>query len=359
MEQIVLTLKIVHVSKTLGAFSMKDISLEVGDSEYFVLLGPTGAGKTVLLEAIMGFHRPDKGKIVLNDLDVTDVPTEKRKIGYVPQNCPLFPHMNVFENVEFGLKMRQITVAKRKKSVNNMLRLVGLEQIAERMPHTLSGGEKQKVVLARVLVTKPKFVLLDEPLSSIDAKASRDLRNELKRINHELKLAVIHVTHDQIEAFSLGDRVAVMRNGEIVQIGRPSDVLSNPVDEFVARFLGYENVFQVKLMKYEKGISEVNVDNVGIRLAGKLDSGGATVAVRPEDIMIISEIPRVVEEWNIFEGEVKEYVNLGPIVEVTMDAGLVLKVFVDKRSFLESKLVVGKRTHVGFRIDSVKVVSMR
>jgi ABC-type Fe3+/spermidine/putrescine transport system ATPase subunit len=184
------------------------------------------------------------------------------------------------------------------------------------------------------------------------------LSEELKRINHELAIAFVHVTHDQIEAFSLGDRVAIMRKGELAQTGSPSEVLSNPADEFVARFLGYENVFHVRLMNCEKQISQVSVDGVGFRLAGRLESEGATVAVRPEDILIMAEAPLAAEEWNVFEGEVKRYVNLGPIVEVTVDVGFVLKVFVDKRSFLESNLVVGKRVHVGFEVAAVKVMSI-
>ncbi len=346
------------VSKTLGAFSLRDICLEIDESEYFVLLGPTGAGKTVLLEVIMGFHRPDKGRIVLNGRDVTDMLVEKRGIGYVPQSCPLFPHMNVFENVEFGLKMQRKAAVERQKTVDKMLETMGLEEIAERAPLTLSGGERQKVALARALVTEPEAVLLDEPLTAIDAETSRNLREELKRFNRELRIAIVHVTHDQIEAFSLADKIAIMRNGEILQLGQPTEVLSNPKDEFAARFLGYENVFNVKSVKHEGGVSEVNVQGVAIRLTGRLESREATVAVRPEDIVMSTEAPFVSNEWNVFEGEVKSYTDLGPVVEVAVDAGLVLKVLSDKRSFLESNLAAGKRVHVRFKTDSVKIVSI-
>jgi len=346
------------VSRRLGAFSLKDVSLEVSEGEYFVLLGPTGAGKTVLLEVIMGFHRPDKGKIFLNDRDITEVPTDKRVIGYVPQNCPLFPHMSVFENVEFGLKMQRVAPAERKKVVNKMLEVMSLDKMAEAMPLTLSGGERQKVVLARVLVTEPKVVLLDEPLTSIDAETSHSLRDELRRINREFKVAFLHVTHDQIEAFSLADKVAVMREGEIVQVGIPSEVLSNPADEFVARFLGYENVLRVRFVKYESGISEVSADGISIKVDGRLESNSATVAIRPEDIVMTMEAPTASGEWNFFEGTVEEYTNLGPVVEVTVDAGLVLKVFIDKRSFLEFNLSKGRHVHVGFKVNSVKIVSL-
>lgn len=354
-----LALKIDGVSKRLGEFTLEDVNLEIRDGEYFVLLGPTGAGKTVLLELIMGFHNPDKGRIFLKSRDITDVPTEKRGIGYVPQNCPLFPHMTVFENIEFGLKMQGKAPSDRKKSVQSMLELMNLEGMTERTPATLSGGERQKIVVARVFVTEPELVLLDEPLASIDAEAGRALREELKRLNRELGVTIVHVTHDQIEAFSLGNRVAIMRKGEIVQMGRPTDVLSNPIDEFVARFLGYENVFHVALRKLDKEKSEATVDGISFRVADKLGIGEATIAVRPEEIKIMTEAPHVVGEWNVFEGNVKEYMDLGPVVEVTVDVGLVLKALVDKRSFIEKDLAVGKLVHVGFSADSVKVLTER
>jgi ABC-type Fe3+/spermidine/putrescine transport system ATPase subunit len=160
--------------------------------------------------------------------------------------------MTVFENIEFGLKMQGKAPLDRKKPVQSMLKLMDLEGMTERKPAALSGGERQKVVVARVFVTEPELVLLDEPLASIDAEAGRALKEELKRVNRELGAAIVHVTHDQIEAFGLGDRVATMRNGEIVQMGRPTDILSNPIVEFVARFLGYENVFRVALRELDK-----------------------------------------------------------------------------------------------------------
>jgi molybdate/tungstate transport system ATP-binding protein len=345
------------VSKNLGTFSLKNVSLEVAEGEYFVLLGPTGAGKTVLLEVIMGFHRPDKGKILLNGQDITDVQINKRGIVYVPQNCPLFPHINVFENVEFGLKMQRVAPAKRRQAVEKVLETVGLEEMTEAMPATLSGGERQKVALARVLVTEPKVILLDEPLTSIDAETSRSLRKELTRINRVLRVAFLHVTHDQIEAFSLADKVAIMMDGKIVQAGTPNDVLSNPVDASAARFLGYENVLHVKLVKYEGGMSKVGANGISIKVKGKLESDAATIAIRPEDLVITTEALPISDDWNSLEGEVREYANLGPFVEVAVDAGLMLKVSIDKRSFLEMNLIEGRHVHVAFKANSVKIVS--
>ena len=354
-----MALKIDHVSKKLGDFDLKDACLEVANGEYFVLLGPTGAGKTVLLEVIMGFHRPDKGKIVLNDQDITNMQVDKRGIAYVPQNCPLFPHMNVLENVEFGLKMQQATSVDRSKAVEKMLDVMGLEGKAKMMPSTLSGGERQKTVLARVLVTEPKVVLLDEPLASIDAETSRNLRIELKRINLEFKVAFLHVTHDQIEAFSLADRLAIMRGGKIVQTGAPNDILSNPADELVARFLGYQNVLHVRLVKHEGGWSEVSADGIPIKLKGELTSEAATVAIRPEDLVIATGAPPASGRWNSLEGKVQEYTNLGSVVEVDVDVGLLLRISIDKRTFLELNLIEGKSVWVAFKPESVRIVSLR
>ena len=222
----------------------------------------------------------------------------------------------------------------------------------------LSGGERQKAVLARVLVTEPRIILLDEPLTAIDAETSRSFLDELKRINRELKVSFLHVTHDQMEAFSLADKIAIMREGKIVQVGDPNEVLSNPADELVARFLGYENVFRVRLVKWEKGISEVNANGVSIKLNGKLEGGGATIAIRPEDILIKMEAPPVSLEWNFLEGIVKGHTNLGPIAEVVVDAGLLFKVIIDKRSFLEFELFKQKQVYVGFKASSVRVVNL-
>jgi molybdate/tungstate transport system ATP-binding protein len=354
-----LALKIENVSKKFDTFSLRDVNLEVRDGEYFVLLGQTGAGKTVLLDLIMGFIPPDRGKIMVGGQDITNLPPDKREIAYVPQNCPLFPHMSVFENVEFGLKMRRITSATRKKAVNRIIENLVLENLAERMPPTLSGGEKQKVVLARVLVTEPRIVLLDEPLTAIDAETSRSFVDELKRINHELKVSFLHVTHDQMEAFSLADKIAIMREGKIVQVGDPNEILSNPVDEQVARFLGYENVFRVSLIKCERGTCEVNANDVLIKLNRELEDRAATIAIRPEDVVLTVQAPTKSPEWNFFEGTVKECTNIGPGVMVTINVGLILKALIGKQSFLELSLSKGKRVHVGFKAASVRIVSRK
>jgi molybdate/tungstate transport system ATP-binding protein len=349
-------LRIEHVSKTLGAFSLKDISLEVADGEYFVLLGPTGSGKTVLLETIMGFHRPDRGKIVLDSHDIASVPIEKRGLGYVPQNCPLFPHMDVCQNIEFGLKMRKKSEAQTRRRVDDMLSLLNLKQMEHRLPATLSGGERQKVVLARVLATEPEITLLDEPLAAIDAEASRNLRRELKRINRDLRTTMLHVTHDQMEAFSLAERIGIIKEGKIIQVDNPKRLLQNPNDEFVASFLGCRNIFSVEFVRRVDDISLVTMKGHTLEVASELAAGRNVIALRPEDVKISKETSTP-EQANAFGGTIIEYEDQGPIVTLTVDVGFLLEAAIKKHSFYEMDLDVGTQVLASFKAESVKVLN--
>jgi molybdate/tungstate transport system ATP-binding protein len=340
----------------LGAFSLKDVDLEVADGEYFALLGPTGSGKTVLLEIIMGFHRPDLGKIVLDNHDITLVPIEKRGLGYVPQNCPLFPHMDVRQNVEFGLKMKKKNEAQTRRRVDDMLSLLDLKQMEHRLPATLSGGERQKVVLARVLATEPKITLLDEPLAAVDAEASRNLRKELKRINRDLGTTMIHVTHDQMEAFSLAKRIGIIKEGKIRQVASPRRLLQDPDDEFVASFLGYRNIFKVELVKLVNGISQVRMKDYIFKVASELAAGQNVIAIRPEDVQIGRETSTS-EQANAFSGTIIEYEDQGPIATLTVQVGFLLEAAIDKYSFYEMDLDVGTQVVASFKAESVKVLN--
>jgi ABC-type Fe3+/spermidine/putrescine transport system ATPase subunit len=353
-----LSLKLEHLSKAWNGFALRNVNLDVADGEYFVLLGPNGAGKTLLLETIIGFHKPDEGKIVLNGKDVTSVPPERRSIGYVPQNCMLFPHMRVRQNVEFGLKMRGIAEDDRKRAVSRMLTLMELTSLAEKLPMRLSGGERQKVALARVLAVEPKAILLDEPLASIDDESSRVIKDELKRINHDLKVTLIHVTHNQMEAFSLAQRIAVMHRGQIVQIGTAKSLLSSPDDEFVARLMGYENVFKGKLVKQDEGLAFVEVDGHIIRAAADAKDRECIIGLRPEDVSL-SMISVSSSDMNVFQGIVADCVDLGPIVSISVDVGFKVKATISKGSFLDFNLDRGREVWLSFRFESVKILNKR
>jgi len=344
------------LSKAWSGFALKDVSLDVADGEYLALLGPNGAGKTLLLETIVGFHKLDKGRILLDSDDVTSVPSEKRKMGYVPQNCMLFPHMRVRQNVEFGLKMRGVAEDERRKTVDRVLMLMGLAGLADKLPMTLSGGEKQKVALARVLAFEPKVVLLDEPLASIDEETRRATKEELKRIHRDLKVTVVHVTHDQMEAFSLAERVAVMNCGQIVQVDQAKSILSSPADEFVARFLGYENIFRGKLVKQDKRLSFVDVDGCVIKAIGSVEDDDCIVAIRPEDISVSTK-PVSSSYVNILRGAVADCIDMGPIVSVSVDSVLGVKATVTKGSFLELNPDRGTQVWLSFKPESVRILA--
>ena len=209
------------------------------DNCYCVVLGPTGAGKSLLLETIAGILKPDKGKIVIDGEDVTKLPPEKRKIGFVPQDYALFPHMNVYKNIAYGIKDKE----EKRKKVEEIAEKLGIFNLLDRKPATLSGGEKQRVALARALVIQPKLILLDEPLSAVDLRTKERLMNELKFVHSEFKIPIIHVTHSLIEAVMLADEIAIMMDGKIVEKGEAKKILSSPSKD-VADFLAVSNLFK-------------------------------------------------------------------------------------------------------------------
>jgi ABC-type Fe3+/spermidine/putrescine transport system ATPase subunit len=346
-----LGLKLEGICKKVGTFQLRNIDLTVNDNDYCVLLGPTGAGKTLLLEMVVGFQQPDAGKVFLNGKNLTRLPPEKRLIGYVSQDCVLFPNMDVRGNVEFGLKVAGIGEGERRRRVDAVLESAGLKWLEKRRPATLSGGERQKVALARVLAVEPDLLMLDEPLSALDADAAKELKKELKRI-HKAGKTVVHVTHNQVEAFSLATQLAIMRAGEVVQAGSAREVFAEPRGEFVARFLGYENVFHGKA----KEGSLVEVDGVVLETAAKPEKSQGMVAVRPEDIQISpSPVPKTAG-LNVFEAAVSDWTDQGPVVAVTCAAGLPLTAFVIKSIFLEMNLQEGQRVWLSFKAEAAKIL---
>jgi molybdopterin-binding protein len=225
-----------------------------------------------------------------------------------------------------------------------------------RLPATLSGGERQKVVLARVLATEPKITLLDEPLAAVDAEASRNLRKELKRINRDLGTTMIHVTHDQMEAFSLAKRIGIIKEGKIRQVASPRRLLQDPDDEFVASFLGYRNIFKVELVKLVNGISQVRMKDYIFKVASELAAGQNVIAIRPEDVQIGRETSTS-EQANAFSGTIIEYEDQGPIATLTVQVGFLLEAAIDKYSFYEMDLDVGTQVVASFKAESVKVLN--
>ena len=221
---------------------VNNVSLEIKDGEFFVLLGSSGSGKTTVLNIIAGLTDAEQGRVSLHGRDVTDLPTQKRNVGFVFQNYALFEYMTVAENIEFGLQIRKVAKKERQLKRDELLELVGLVGLGDRMPRQLSGGQQQRVALARALVLEPDVLLLDEPLGALDAKIRVDLRRSLRTIQRQLGVATILVTHDQEEAFDLADRIGVMSYGRLIEVGTPQDLYQRPQTEFVASFLGTANI---------------------------------------------------------------------------------------------------------------------
>jgi len=274
-------LELQSISKRFGPFSIRDINLSLRNGEYFVLLGPTGVGKTVLLEMIAGLTSPDQGSIAWNENDITHHPPEHRGFALVYQDYALFPHLTVARNIAYGLKARRINKSEIHQRVDRIIKIVSIEQLAERYPVNLSGGEKQRVALARALVIDPKLLLLDEPLAALDLNVRTRLRRLLKKIHKQLGSTVLHVTHDVNEAISLGDRIGVLLDGKIQQIGPPNEVFQHPVSPEVADFLTLKNVLRVQ--QIQEGLCKVN----GLKI--QIPTNGHSIDyiwIRPEDILL-------------------------------------------------------------------------
>ena len=278
------------VTKRFGKIAaLDDVSLLVRRGELMTLLGPSGCGKTTLLNLVGGFLMPDSGEIAIDGQRVTDVPAYRREIGITFQNYALFPHMNVAANVGYGLRMRRVAKAEITRRVADALALIKLAGLEDRKPRQLSGGQQQRVALARALVIRPKVLLLDEPFSALDRNLRASMQVELKEIQRKLGVTTIFVTHDQSEALSLSDRIAVMAEGRIRQLGSPDEIYRRPVDRFVASFVGDVNVLRARLERIDGAIATVALGAARVRVPSRTLQGAATgcivdLFVRPEEL---------------------------------------------------------------------------
>jgi len=298
------------LSIELSDFSLRGIDLEVWQGEYFSILGPTGAGKTILLECIAGLRIPRTGKIRLNGTKVTDLPPEKRGVSYVPQDYALFPFLTAGENIAFGLKLKGFSSSEIQQRVESLSRTLGIHHILDRSPQTLSGGERQRVALARALIVEPLVLLLDEPLSALDPSTRSELGSELRRIHKEFRITTLHVTHDFEEAFVLSDRIAVLYEGRIQQAGTREEVFYSPCNCRVARFLGLHNIFKGELFRVHNDTIYISWKGHTIEAYAPsppvLSPGSVSFCIRPEEVMIIRPVrslrPRIKE--NILSGQI-------------------------------------------------------
>jgi len=312
------------VSKRFGGVGAVDgVTIEIADGEFFSLLGPSGCGKTTTLRMVAGFVRPDEGRVVLRGSDVTDVPANRRPVNMVFQQYALFPHMSVYDNVAFGLKMTRVPRAEHRERVHEMLRVVSLEGYDKRRARQLSGGQQQRVALARALVNRPAALLLDEPLGALDVKLRKQMQLELKRIQHDLGTTFVYVTHDQEEALAMSDRIAVMNGGQVEQTGSPREIYEQPRTAFVADFIGSLNALDLTVDELVGGYAVARFGEGGrivFPAGGGMTTGDAVrVAVRPERVDIALSGGTVPGDGSRLEGTIAQIVYLGMYTQFHVD----------------------------------------
>ncbi len=346
-------MEIINLYKDWKEFSLVNINLEIEKGEYFVILGPTGAGKTLLLETIAGFYFPDSGEVWIERHDVTNLAPEKRRIGFIYQDYSLFPHFTVEENIEFGLKLRKSTDTNRKR-MKEIMNWLSISHLAHRYPNTLSGGEQQKVAIARAIAIEPSILLLDEPLAALDLRTRDYLREELRRVKSELGITMVHVTHDQTEAMVLADRIAVMMRGRIMQVGTPFEIFNKPQNEEIADFVGVENILSGVVRNNENGVAEIEVDmECNIFAVSNYHAGKVKVFIRPEDIILVEKMGKS-SARNVVKGKIEEMSDMGPLTRVKMDNSLVA--LITKQSRENIGLREGKEVYATFKATSVHAV---
>ncbi len=308
--------ELINIRKSFGNLRAVDgICLEIEEGDFFTLLGPSGCGKTTLLRTIAGFYHPDEGEIRFGDQVVNHIPAHRRETGMVFQNYALFPHLNVFDNIAYGLRARKVPKAEIAGRIARIIQSVQLEGLERRTPDQLSGGQQQRVALARALVISPQILLMDEPLSNLDAKLRVSMREEIRRIQKELGITTIYVTHDQEEAMAVSDHIAILNQGCVEQVGTPLDIYYRPLSRFAAEFMGSSNIIEMKVTGYDEAQSRIFAEAGGQRYSfkGRKPSGARIIlSVRPEWIRICTETGRT--EENLISGTVLSSTFLGSMI---------------------------------------------
>lgn len=347
-------LELKNISLSNPGFSLNDISFKVNKGEYFILLGMSGAGKSMLLEMIAGITSPDSGEILLNGKNIERNKPYEREVGLVFQDHAIFPHLTVGGNIGYALNRQVLSHTQKQEEIRSIADRIHIAQLLPRPPSTLSGGELQRVALARTLVQKPKVLLLDEPLAAIDTKLKAEIRSILRQLNREGQ-TIIHVTHDFDEAISLAHRIAIIHDGKIIQTGTPEEVFGNPQSEFVAHFVGIRNFFKAKLTETESGCFAELVKGLRIVSTQKSSSGEGYLMIRSEDLTLSVENYES-SARNNFIGKIIEVSASRTGIDIIVDIGVPVHVSVSKESVQNLGLIDGKSVWVHFKASAIKII---
>ncbi len=349
-------LELQSVSVTRGSFSLKEINFFVNKGEIITVLGENGSGKTTLLDTIAGFIKPDSGRILINGKDITHLSPSERGVGYVFQTLALFPHMNVAANILYGTRFHKIpNVKDRLSRISSLLRI---GYIMDRRINTLSGGEKQKVALARTLILQPEVLLMDEPTAALSPREKSRIIDELKTVFERISQTVIFVTHNVSEAYRIGSRIAVMGKGQILQMGSAGEIVYHPVSHSVASIFGEVNKFEVKVESCNSGMCSAALGDSRIFFLGDFKDGEKILLfIRPEDILL-KTVSTKTSARNNFSGIVKDVSFTGPLVRVVVESGQTFIVLISKQSFEELAIKKYKPVFLSFKLTAVHAVRL-
>lgn len=348
-------IRVKDISNNWGEFELKNVSLEVKQGEYFVILGPTGSGKTLLLELIVGLYIPNKGKIFIEGKDITYEVPEKRNLGFLYQDYSLFPHFSVRKNIEYGMKLRNMSKTEIENKLKELSKMFKIQNLMHRDVTTLSGGEQQRVALARALATNPKVLLLDESFSALDENTKANLISEMKELHRKEGITFIHVTHSQEEAMILADRIGIIMNGTIAQIGTPEEIFYKSKTKEIARFVKIENIWEGKVI--EKRNEEIVIEIKGkkiVAISNHFKVGDEVrLIIRPEDVVIGEG---KTSARNVFKGVVSDVIKHGFYNIVRVDCGFQVEAAVTKQSIENLNIKEGKSIDIFFKATSIQVI---
>ncbi len=354
-------LRVENLSVSLDEFELKNINISLDRGDYLTIIGPTGAGKTILLESIIGFHRPETGRIFLDNKDITDELPEKRRIGIVYQEYALMPHMTVRENIAFGL-LKKYKARNEKEMVNAKVEAIAsdlnIHHLLERKPDTLSGGEQQRTALARALIVEPRLLLMDEPLSALDQQSRRKTRDLLKGIIKKNGTTVVHITHELEDVWAFASKVAVFHQGEQMQLGTVNDVFSQPDNEFVAAFVGAD-IFNGTVKDVSGEFSVVDVEGIELKSLDQVSKGSQVkVAIRPDSIMILKDHPESSIARNVIEARLAAIHNEGSICRGALAVnGIEFEAILSREGAEELRSKIGENVYMSVKSANVRIQS--